>query len=170
VDSLTVQFFGTVRGKAVGIPTDADLQKPITGQTFNVNLAHNAAAAFKATNGQHYKDRELAAGANETHDLRAFTNLLGQTAQALGTLRLFFVKHRSTSAASSISVGNSGVNALIIRGCFGATAAQLFPGEAIVLELPSAGGVTVDATHKDVKVTNDDGGDPADYDIGWFGE
>ena len=72
-------------------------------------------------------------GGNETLDLQSFTNDLNQTAQSLTKLRLFFVRHLTTSSASSISVGNSGANALIIKGCFGATAASLAPGAEIVI-------------------------------------
>lgn len=167
--NLIVEFLAALSGKGKGVTANSALNSPLGGRTFNVSMSTTGSGGGKATNG-YAGSRPLSASANETLDLRSFTNLLGETAQALGTLRFFFVRHTSTSSASSISVGNSGANALIIKGCLGATTADLLPGQALLFLFGTSTAVTVDATHKDVKVANNDGSNAATYEIGWFGE
>lgn len=169
--TVTLNLVASLIGRCKGVTGNSALSRVLNGRTFNQGLKSTASAGTStyASNGFD-SSRTLAAGANETLDLRSFTNVLQETAQAMSKVRLFYALHLSTSTASSISVGNSGANAFIPVGCFGGTAAQLPPGGFIIVAIPSAGGQTADATHKDVKVVNNDGSNSASYVIGWWGE
>lgn len=166
--SLYITKASSVSGRAKGITGNPALLATVA-KTLNASFSSVGTGATLIHNG-YAGTRTLAAGANETLDLRAFTNLLNETAQSLSKLKIIGVKHTSTSAASNISVGNSGANALIVKGCLGATAAQFAPGGGLEIVIPTSAGVVVDATHKDVKIVNDDGSNIATYEIWFFGE
>lgn len=168
MQSVYVTFSSSISGRAKGITGNSSLFATIA-RALNASFTSAGSGATLITNG-YAGSRTLAAGANETLDLRAFTNILNETSQSLSKLKLIGVKHTVGSAASNISVGNSGANALIVKGCLGATAAQFAPGGGLEIAIPTTAGVVVDATHKDIKIVNDDGANTATYEIWFFGE
>jgi hypothetical protein len=179
VDSLSLQFLGSLTGKGQGVAGNPGIRRVLNGRTFNIGLGlTGTTVATYANNGADQTHTLSVTGttvATTTLDLRSFTNVVNEPTQAISKLRLIYVKHAPTSSAPAIHVGNSGANALIVQGCMGTTPIQLPPNGQFVLALPSLAGETVDATHKDIKVaiTGTSAGTgtvSAAFTIGWWGE
>lgn len=174
MDSLNLQFLGSLIGR---VRLANGTSRTLNGRTFNGALNQTTVTSGTAiTTGSTFANNgfdttaTLATTATTVYDLRSFTNALGEPTQAISKLRLFYIQHGVTSPASSISVGNSGANGLIIQGCCGTTPVQLAPGGILLLSLPAlAAAVTVNSTAKDVRVANN-GTTAAAYTLGWWGE
>ena len=113
--------------------------------------------------------RTLAAGASEELNLFSFTSVLNESGATMTECRLFFVRHNSSSAASSITVGNASATKFLPFNIPSATTLDLRPGEFLLFGAPTAVAMTVSNTAKLFKVLNNDGANSASYDIGWFG-
>lgn len=169
MNSLSLQLLSAL-SPCIGRGGPANVTGRVKGRTFNLALGSTQPAAFLATNGYDSGARVLGAGLNETLDVRNFTNIVNETAQALSKVRLFYVLHAPTSLASQISVGNSGANTFAPYNLFGSTPFPLPKNGLVIVGVPSAAGILADATHKDLKVTNDDLTNAATYYAGWWGE
>lgn len=171
MNTVDVQLLSALNPcKGVGTAANPGLVTRVKGRTFNLSLGSLKAAAFKVTNGYDSFARTLASGTSEILDLRNFINIANEFTQALAKVRLFYVFHSPTSLASSVSVGNSGANGFRPFGLFDVTPFPLPPNGLIILGIPNLAGLTADATHKDLKVNNDDLSNPATYHVGWWGE
>lgn len=169
MNQLSVQLVASLVGRAKGTALNPKLINTLNGRTFN------AALGLTGTSGATFADNgvdvsaTLATTASTVYDLANFTNALGEPTQALSICRLFYVKHDLASPASSITVGDSGANGFKPLGALGTTAAVMAPGAILIIPVPTAVGVTVNTTAKDVKVLNN-GTTVAVYQIGWWGE
>lgn len=169
MDSLNLQFLGSLIGRARGVGGNSTLSRTFNGRTFNLGLKLSGTTVGTYGNNGADFTATLATTATTVYDLRSFTNVLNEPTQALSKLRLFYVQHASNSPASAIAVGNSGGSALIIQGCCGTTPVTLPPGGIFIVSVPSVAAVTVGTTTKDVKVANL-GTTAASYTVGWWGE
>src|SRR5262249_44877586 len=110
----------------------------------------------------------IAGGGNTTIDLRSFTDVVNQTAVVLARVKFADFQLLSAAqvapdgtttgtAAVSVTIGNSGANAQLLDLGAAAHTRQVKNGGFSTFGDGSAAGYTVDATHKDVKIVNDDG-------------
>jgi hypothetical protein len=105
----------------------------------------------------------VAHSSNATLDLMNFTDLMDRAAQAFARIKFvaFFLPSTAQDAtvgtdATSVTIGNSGANASLLFLGAAADTLTLKNGGWHMNNDPSAAGVLVDATHKDVKVVNND--------------
>jgi hypothetical protein len=113
----------------------------------------------------------LAASASVTLDLTSYTDVCGRTTSAMVRMKGLFIWHIGTDDDSSITSPSSGLT----LGAAASNQATLFFGTEATdtLTIPSGGfycqwtplaaGVTVDGTHKSVKIANDDASNSAQY-------
>lgn len=110
----------------------------------------------------------IGASGSATIDLQAFSDVLGQSAQSLARIKFFYAHLLSDTldaepfkslgtACSGVTIGNSGVNGHQLWLGADAETFTLAGGDAAFFGSPQAAGKTVDASNKDVLVTNDDG-------------
>lgn len=129
------------------------LASTLNGVT-NPAVAGVADAAF----GQVYS---IAGGGTQTIDLRSLTLLDGRTAQALARYKFLAFALLSTAqggtACSGVSVGDAATNAHALFLSDATAPFVLDNGDFILHGKTGAAGEVVDATHKDVLVTNNDG-------------
>jgi hypothetical protein len=169
MDSINVNFFaGFIKSKAKGTTGNADQSSPIATSSLTLSGSSTLTGANEIDNGLK-NSRSLGAGLNETLDVFSFSNILGETAQSIAECRLFYIVHKSTSAASSITVGNAGANPFLLFGMGATTTFTFLPGEGIIAFAQSTTAIPVSAGARDLKVLNNDGANGADYEVGWFG-
>lgn len=170
MNSVNVQHVVSVFGRVKGIPGNPGLARGLNGRAFNLALAASGTSGSTgfANNGF---DGTVVVPATSTHvlDLRSFTNILNEPAQALSKLRLIYVGLADGSPGTAVAVGNSGANGLIVQGAFGTTPVQLAPGAFLSVAIPTAAGVTVNTTAKDIKLANTET-TAATVVVGWWGE
>lgn len=172
MDSASLIFTASMRGRAKGIPTNALAQSPLTLSGFTLNLASTLTGASEYSKSLGPEVRTLAPSASEELDTQSYTNTLGQTAQVIAEVRLFLVLHLSTSLATAgIAVGNATANQFRFFGAAAATTFTLLPGEGVILVAPTAAAIPADATRRYLKVLNSDATalHVASYRVGWFG-
>jgi hypothetical protein len=113
--------------------------------------------------------RTLAASATENLDLQtgALLDIFGN-AIALSKVKAIVVTALGTNT-NNVLVGGAGSNAF--TGPFGSTTDvnTVVPGGTLVLVAPTAGGYTVDGTHKLLKIANSSSGTQVIYNIIIFG-
>jgi hypothetical protein len=122
----------------------------------------------------------VAGGGTATIDLTAMTEITGATPISLARVKgiLFRLLNPTLDAtngtlASSVTLGNNAANDFISQaanpGYLGsATSTLVIPnGGAAAFIFPSGNGVVVDATHKIIKVTNNDGVVAAKFESTW---
>lgn len=113
--------------------------------------------------------RTLGASASESLDIQtgALTDIFGN-AITLSKVKAIIVTALGTNT-NNVLVGGAGSNAF--SGPFGSTTdyATIVPGGMLVLVAPTAGGYTVDGTHKLLKVANSAGTTGVTYNIIIFG-
>jgi hypothetical protein len=107
----------------------------------------------------------IPASSSASLDLTALTDVLGGTSVTLATLKGFKFQLVSTTddpvngtAAASITIGNSGTNDHPLDMTAGTMTKILNNGEASGWATNAAAGRTVDATHKVIKILNNDAG------------
>jgi hypothetical protein len=111
----------------------------------------------------------IAGGGNTTIDLTSFANAVGDAASSFTRVKAVRIRLLSTaddatngSAASSITVGNNAADDWTSQGGSGGfgTAASTFVvpnGGFFEFGVPNTAGIPVDATHKIIKIANNDG-------------
>jgi hypothetical protein len=122
----------------------------------------------------------VAGGGTATIDLTAMVEITGATGISLARIKgiLFRLLNPTLDAtngtlASAVTVGNNAANDFISQagnpGYLGsATSTLVIPnGGAAAFIFPSGNGVVVDATHKIVKVANNDGAIAAKFESTW---
>jgi hypothetical protein len=159
--SLVATLAAYFSGRAKGIPTNANAQSPLVAAV-NVSLSSTGTGATKANEAVGPEDRTLAASANESLDLSSYTNTLGETAKAVTKVRAVQIEHLSTSLASGIVVGN-GTNPFGGLLTTNTATFTLAPGQGVIMYSPTTAGMTVDGTHKTIKVLNSDAVNAATY-------
>lgn len=169
--SLVLKFLaGLSKSRGVGSSTNTAAIFPIKTSALNVSLSSTGAGATLANQAFQRLARTLAAGTSETWDWTSFANIANDSAQSFATaIRFFYLVHSSTSAASSITVGNAAANQWTPFGIGATTTFTFKPGEGVVFIAPTSTGLPVDGTHKSLKVLNNDGVNAATYEIGAFG-
>lgn len=169
MDSINIKFFaGFIKSKAKGTSGNADIQSAISTSTLTLTGSSTLTGASEIDNG--LKDaRTLTAGSDETLDVFSFTNILGETAQAIAECRLFYIVHKTDSTASSIVVGNAATFPFLLFGMAATNTFTLLPGEGIIAFAKSTTAIPVGTTARNLKVLNSDGANSALYEVGWFG-
>ena len=154
------------KGRAVGIPTNSDLQTPI-GEVWSAEASGSNWQCYDACN---VALTIVAGGTTTLNLLTGLTNPLGEAISAFPFAHIYgyAVNHDAESDASSITVfGGSSGN--LFQGAWSATAkATLIPGRTIgeCMEVGLAGvGQLVDATHKNIDIINLDGSNAATVNV-----
>jgi hypothetical protein len=171
VDSLSVRFSAGIRGRAKGIPTNAEAASPITLAGFTLTASSTLTGASQANTSLGPEVRTLNPSASEELDTQSFTNTLGQTAQTVAEIRLFGILHLSTSLASTITVGNATANQWRFFNAATTTVMTLAPGDFVILGSQTTTGIPASGTLRYLKVLNDDATalHVASYRVFWFG-
>ena len=106
----------------------------------------------------------IAASGNTTLDLTSLTDVLGFASVALVRVKAFFFWLLSAAddsvngtACSGVTVGNAATNANLLNMGGTTPTFTLGNGEVWAWGTGKAAGLTVDATHKNVLITNNDG-------------
>ncbi len=163
----SVQVTGslTISGSATGTAGHADNTAPIFKTLIAALVSSGTVGtATYASKALYYSSRTLTT--NETFDLTAFSSALEEAGTSLSKVRIYFVFHESTSAATSITVGGA---ATPFPGQLdtAATTRTFTPGSGFVEIVPTAAGIGVTAGMSVKIVAN---GGTATYSIGVFGE
>jgi hypothetical protein len=157
-------------------------QKSLTGDNYSPNengstlkSSSSVGTSFGNTTAQGGDELcssivSVAAGGTATIDLTAMTEITGATPISLARVKgiLFRLLNASLdatngTAATSVTLGNNAANDFVSQaanpGYLGsATSTLVIPnGGAAGFTFPSGNGVVVDATHKIIKVANNDG-------------
>jgi hypothetical protein len=167
--SLTANLTANFTGYAEGRTSFTDLNT-VMRAALAANLSSTSSGATIADDALFYADRTLAAGASETFDLRSFTDALAETGAIMSKVRIYLVSHPSASAASSITVGGAAANQFVSHIDGAASTFTIPKGGFLLMAANTTAGMTVDATHKDLKVLNNDGSNAATYTIAVIGE
>lgn len=107
---------------------------------------------------------QITGGSSTTIDLLSLTNILQQSGVALGDIKGIQIRLLSTTddavygtAASSIAVGNATTSAWRLNNLSASATLAIKNGGVYQYKEPSAAGLTVDSTHFNLKVLNNDG-------------
>lgn len=154
----------SLSGLATGIPTDS-LRRRSISRRLNARFTSGGTGATKANNGvdQSSADQTLAAGGTVAIDLSAFTNLQGETAQAVTAVRVIYVEHVTGSLSSGISAFNAFAGQSFQGPVSAAATVTLKAGEDITLRSRTVTGFVVDGTHHNFYIVNNDGVNAATY-------
>lgn len=161
--SLQVNGSFSVNGGATGTAGHPANVAPFF-TSLSAALSSTGSGATLCNDGLYYADRSLSG--NETFVLTNFSNALEESGRSLSKVRIYFVSHSSSSAATSITVGNA---ATPFPGVLdtSATTFTLTPGSCALFMVPTAAGIAVTAGMGIKVVAN---GGTATYSIGVFGE
>lgn len=106
----------------------------------------------------------IAAGGNTTLDLRSITDVMNQTGTVLARIKGWMFRLLSTdddstigTACSSVTIGNAAANQQLLNLGAAAHTLTLNNGDCLCYLTPKSTGWVVDATHKDIKIVNNDG-------------
>ena len=174
ITSLTTTISSIVNANAQQTLANAPTAFPQFGPSGNITRAvqyNTGTTTAKGANQQMSKIISVTAGGSTTIDLTAaFTNIVNASNATFARIKgirisLLSVADDSVNgtAASSITIGNNGSNDFTSqsgnRGWFGSATStfDLANGDDVCWKTVSANGVVVDATHKIIKITNNDG-------------
>lgn len=109
----------------------------------------------------------IAASSTATFDLAGvLTDVFGDTI-TMAKVKAIFVRHKSTSAASSIDVGGNGGGAPLPLFAAAGDQVLLTPGGSFLVENPTANGLcaVTGGTADELEIQNNDGSNAADIEI-----
>lgn len=141
MNSLRITGTLSVSGSATGTSGQPDLNDPVVVKLIAA-LTSSGSGATLANDLLYYTSRSL--GTNETFDLTNFTSALTEAGSSMSKVRIYAVVHESTSAATSITVGNA---ATPFPGMLdtATTTITLPPNTCFLFMNPTSAGMTVGA-------------------------
>lgn len=178
IDSLTASLKAAVAWTAQDSLTGTDYSPNVNQTGFSTTRSIASATASNAAGGGNEVVsfiQSIAAGGDVTLDLEAVANIFGTTVDLVrlkGVLiRLLSTTDDSTNgtAASSVTIGNATANQQTLWMDAATDTFTLKNGEFIAWATSQAAGLTVDATHSDLKIVNNDGAVIAKVQITLFG-
>ena len=171
LSSLTFSFNPQLSWNAVVTNTGADYANSSPKSQGGINLPTISYASTTANAAVGGADEFISfvqtvnASSSVTIDLTALTDILKQSSVSLARVKFMMFRLLSAAddatngtAASSITVGNNASNDFL--GWLAGTTPtfSVSNGGCVLFSEPSAGGKTVDGTHKILKITNNDAG------------
>jgi len=167
LNGFTLDARLSITGNAVinGQGTGAGVSIPATRKPINFSLDSllSQAIANNAAGGgnQFYADIvDVTAGGTATLDLQSFTDYLGRSGGVFARIKkigfCLLPANKGGTAASQITIGDSGTNGNTLFTGAKAHTLILTNGRVIWCDDVSASGITVNASNKDVLITNND--------------
>jgi hypothetical protein len=150
--NLVIQF-NSSRTLETTVPSTEPIATP--GYNTNITLTNTATGADK-TDNIYQLSISLAASASTTIDLQSVTNTLGESLN-FSNIKVLAVKNTTSATASTFEVTGGAANPAPMFS--GTTEGMKFAQGAQII-LTNTVGYTIDASNKDILITNLDGSNP----------